>query len=375
MEGRAGSVRGVSSCSSSTSIPQSTVAAQDAKRSSGGNIELSVQGAADDKNSPSRVPRKFIANWRQACDRTRDRTKELLKRWRTVPGQEGEFVNVDTPVKELDHPGWSVHVWTTWVSRFPSDESLTTNEIPTRDIGAIQWLAPSQRDKLSHFFTYLLDHRRDGIITKKDFELLSERLRRFADWSKNSPEYLRLMEIERGLVEAIVDQSGMRGENDLSQVDLDEWLNWWARQIAAPSGISFRELPLWVKAFPRVLFLAINASGTGRITKDELAAFYSFVIGFDSDRIKNCIDAAYRSMTSNGDHPLGWSQYQLVFANFLFGRGPFGPGEHLLGMTESCFLRGDSITFPIDYSAMNTPVDKMEVYNPNNKTNRRSVVV
>lgn len=233
-----------------------------------------------------------------------------------------------------------------------------------------------------------------------------KRLRRFADWSKNSPEYLRLKEIEQGLVESIVAQGTVLGCDDERQVDLDDWLNWWARQIAPPGGTSFCELPLWVKALPRVFFLAINASGTGRITKDELSAFYSFVVGLESDRIKNCIDTAYRSMTSvryeetiayemeikmfaqvsiiipcllsipqNGDHPLGWPQYQLVFANFLFGRGPFGPGEHLLGMTECCVIRGDSITFPIDYSAMNTPVDKMEVYSPSCKTNRRSVVV
>lgn len=62
----------------------------------------------------------------------------------------------------------------TWVSRFPSDESLTTNEMPTREVGAIQWLAPAQRDKLSHFFTFLLDHGKDGFVAKKDFELLSE---------------------------------------------------------------------------------------------------------------------------------------------------------------------------------------------------------
>lgn len=35
-------------------------------------------------------------------------------------------------------------------------------------------LAPIQRDKFSHFFTYLLDHDRDGFINRKDFRMFSE---------------------------------------------------------------------------------------------------------------------------------------------------------------------------------------------------------
>ena len=58
-----------------------------------------------------RIPRKFITNWRQACDRTKDRTKELLKRWRTLP--ESEIANAAAAARaqhEKEH-GWSVHVW------------------------------------------------------------------------------------------------------------------------------------------------------------------------------------------------------------------------------------------------------------------------
>lgn len=61
----------------------------------------------------------------------------------------------------------------TWVSRFPSDNSLSAiNELGK--IGGSESLAPIQRDKFSHFFTYLLDHDKDGYISRKDFSLLSE---------------------------------------------------------------------------------------------------------------------------------------------------------------------------------------------------------
>lgn len=60
----------------------------------------------------------------------------------------------------------------TWVSRFPSDDSLSAIELGK--IRGSQSLALIQRDKFSHFFTYLLDHDRDGYISRKDFSLLSE---------------------------------------------------------------------------------------------------------------------------------------------------------------------------------------------------------
>jgi len=58
------------------------------------------------------------------------------------------------------------------VSRFPSDDNLSA--IGFSKSGGSETLAPIQRDKFSHFFTYLLDHNRDGYINRKDFALLSE---------------------------------------------------------------------------------------------------------------------------------------------------------------------------------------------------------
>ncbi|KYN30199.1 PREDICTED: uncharacterized protein LOC108758352 [Trachymyrmex cornetzi] len=337
------------------------------QRDSLGSQEISL-----DDNNALKVPRKFITNWRQACDRTRDRTKDLLKRWRTTSSNVDELAVAPVVAPELEQPGWSVHVWTTWVSRFPSDDSLSAIEFSKS--GGSEALAPIQRDKFSHFFTYLLDHDKDGYINRKDFSLFSERLRRFADWSWNGPEYLRLLEIENGFAGLVLqDKKGLAEPN--KKIDLEAWLSWWAQIVAPPDGASYNDMPFWVKVMPRVFFLAINSSGSGMISKKELAAFYGSVVGLDTDRINKCLDIAYNSLTSNGDHPLGWAQYQLVFANFLFGRGPFGPGEHFLGMTDACMIRGNTIPFPIDYSAMNTPRDKLEVYSPHCKSNRRSVVV
>lgn len=58
-----------------------------------------------------KVPRKFITNWKQACDRTRDKTRDLLKRWRTLPECEENVKSIDKSDIREDHCGWSVHVW------------------------------------------------------------------------------------------------------------------------------------------------------------------------------------------------------------------------------------------------------------------------
>lgn len=64
-----------------------------------------------------KVPNKIIANWRHACDKTRDRTRDLLKRWRTLPEFEAAESNTSKKQEEdgnkdaQTESGWSVHVW------------------------------------------------------------------------------------------------------------------------------------------------------------------------------------------------------------------------------------------------------------------------
>lgn len=74
----------------------------------------------------------------------------------------------------------------------------------------------------------------------------------------------------------------------------------------------------------------------------------------------------------NGDHPLTYRVYELCFANYLLGRYPNGPGQYIFGAIPSLIT---SALFPIDYSALNTQPEDLEQYVPDQKTNRRSVIV
>jgi len=84
--------------------------ADKSQRSSLGSQEISL----DDSNA-LKVPRKFITNWRQACDRTRDRTKDLLKRWRTTSSNVDEIAVTPAVMSDLEQPNWSVHVWSEYI--------------------------------------------------------------------------------------------------------------------------------------------------------------------------------------------------------------------------------------------------------------------
>lgn len=75
----------------------------------------------------------------------------------------------------------------------------------------------------------------------------------------------------------------------------------------------------------------------------------------------------------NDDHPLCYPVYNLCFANFLLGRYPHGPGQFIFGTFEG--VTKYSSMFPVDYSALNSPPEKLEQYSPHKKSNRHSVVV
>uniref|UniRef100_A0AAR5PHJ8 EF-hand domain-containing protein n=1 Tax=Dendroctonus ponderosae TaxID=77166 RepID=A0AAR5PHJ8_DENPD len=329
-------------------------------------------------DSSLKVPHKIIANWRSACDKTKDKTKDLLKRWRTLPEIETEGVDKSSSDAEVqkenrNESGWSVHVWTTWVDRF----SIDSDEEHIKEQPYI--LTPMQISKYSHFFTNLLDHDQDNLICEQDFEALIEvgvvkRLRHFADWSQHSTEFNILREVERGFISTFLaeisdDKHGFE-LNNVSYINKEGWLHKWAELLKGSKNLI--DFPIWLQFFVKVLFQVINRGGTGVITRDELSNFYSSVLCLDTTKVGEILDIAYQAMTSNGDHPLHYRSFRLCFSNYLLGRYPNGSGHHILGAPPD---EKSSTMFPIDYSALNAQPEDLEQYTPDQKSNRRSVIV
>jgi hypothetical protein len=78
----------------------------------------------------------------------------------------------------------------------------------------------------------------------------------------------------------------------------DGWLHKWSQLIFGSKNLC--DFPIWLQFFVKVLFQVINRCGSGIITRDELSAFYSSVLGLDTVRVGEILDIAYQAMTSVG---------------------------------------------------------------------------
>ncbi|XP_068619686.1 uncharacterized protein [Battus philenor] len=329
-----------------------------------------------------KVSRKYFTNWKQACDKTKDKTKELLKRWRTLPeaeSSEAHMQEAGQSSEEKNH-GWSVHVWTTWVNRCSEDLECLELE----DEQPLAQLSSVQTDKLSLFFTELLDHDRDDVICDQDFDNFFEKLAHFADWSNNSSEFHILLEVKQEFIEHFIKPlptkwsdlpyykrvCGPEAGGFPGRTTLEGWLARWALHLSEMKR--FTDLPLYLQYLCKILFHVVDRTGTGEITKPSLAAFYRSVIGLPATRVDEIIDTAYDRMTSNGYLILDYGTFVHCFTNWLMGKNPNGPGQWVLVPPKDSLPQPP---FPVDYSALNTEPAKLEPYAPDKKTNRHSVIV
>ncbi|CAK1593953.1 unnamed protein product [Parnassius mnemosyne] len=332
--------------------------------------------------SSPKVSRKYFTNWKQACDKTKDKTKELLKRWRTLPEAEGSEGHMQEAghSEEEKHHGWSVHVWTTWVNRCSEDLGCLDLE----DEQPLAQLSSVQTDKMTLFFTELLDHDRDDVICDQDFDNFFEKLAHFADWSNNSSEFHILLEVKQEFIEYFISPlptkwgelpyykrvCGPEAGGIPGRTTLEGWLARWALHLSEMKR--FTDLPLYLQYLCKILFHVVDRTSTGEITKPALAAFYRSVIGLTATRVDEIIDTAYDRMTSNGYLILDYGTYVHCFTNWLMGKNPNGPGQWVLVPPKDSLPQPP---FPVDYSALNTEPAKLEPYVPDKKTNRHSVIV
>jgi len=211
-----------------------------------------------------------------------------------------------------------------------------------------------QLEKMTFFFQKFFDCNKNGVLEKRDFAELNERLRKIAGWEKDSEDYNRLVDNSSVFLECVLDQ--VRSEHSqfceglefrtweeamkpnklqMDSIDLNGWLNMWAHMFDGAAGMD--DFPIWVQLLPTILFAVQGGNKEGCISKENLKAFYaSFakVQGADLDKLT---EAGYKTMTSNGEYKLDLNNYKLLFANFLLGKTIYGPGKFVFG----CFDNSD----------------------------------
>ncbi|XP_050433698.1 uncharacterized protein LOC126841331 [Adelges cooleyi] len=304
---------------------------------------------------------KFTSTWKQACDRTKDRTKQLLRR--TMSWKNAAAVpQADEQKSECEYtsPTLEVHVFATWVKR-------CADRGQSKTVDPVFELSPIQEDKLLHFFKYYLDGDCDGFVFEHDFHQFVEKLRRFADWSPSSDEYIILKQVLEELVRVFFPCE--EGQNvAFVSLSTEDWLKTWQSTLNRCTGTS--TLPLWLKYLQNILFKSLD-SGNGIIEKDNLRRFFCTFLESNCEEAKETvIDTLYKSLTSNGDFPLDHDCWGLCFANWLLGTKPNGSGQWLFG---KCGPTAEF--FPIDYSAMNSTVETRDTYSPKRRSDRHSIIV
>ncbi|CAI6365198.1 unnamed protein product [Macrosiphum euphorbiae] len=302
---------------------------------------------------------KITSTWKQACDRTRDRTKQLLRR--TMSWKSNTIIMQPEERKsEESSSTWEIHVWASWMKRYASEDESKTLDIPFK-------LSPLQEEKLLIFFKYYLDGDCDGFVFEHDFHQFAEKLRRFADWSPNSDEYIILKQVLTELIQVFIQcESGQSVA--FTSLSTDDWLKIWCQTLSKCTVAS--DMPLWLKYFQNILYKSLD-SGKGEIEKANLQRFYCTFLDSNCEEAKQVvIDVIYDSLTSNGDFKLDRDTWGQCFANWLLGTKPNGCGQWLFG---KCGPTPEF--FPIDYSAMNSTVDTRDTYSHKRRSDRHSIVV
>lgn len=194
-------------------------------------------------------------------------------------------------------------------------------------------LSDFQAEKLTRFFQVWFDSDHDGLITRKDFDVLNERILKYTGWKAGSAHIRVLSALHNSFWTCLLESAHKTDYfHEKVSVDLNTWLDLWGSMV--DGAMSMRNFPYWVQLLPAVMFLIIDRNEDGLIDKNELRRFYHELLGGDASKVDSFADLAFKRMTANGDFELTNELYAMVFANFILGRNKVGPGQYVLGMMK-----------------------------------------
>jgi len=218
-----------------------------------------------------------------------------------------------------------------------------------------KYLSQFQIDKLTYMFNAFFDvHGGDGLITKKDISELLDKLRSYCGYLrlKSDTKYNQMNDVMFAFYNAMVDQvkkekassedvEGFSSWEEATKphpapnpdINLDDWLNMWGKLCRGSAGIS--GFPIWVKLLCQVFFDTIDRDHDGVLSKQEMRNFYEVLIEVPQDELDKVTNEGYRALTADGRYKLTRANYEFCFANFLLGKGIYGPGKYIFGVFDN----------------------------------------
>ncbi|XP_059141519.1 uncharacterized protein LOC131929380 isoform X1 [Physella acuta] len=216
-------------------------------------------------------------------------------------------------------------------------------------------LSPFQKEKLQYYFKFL-EPNQDGVLESHSFDRVMQKIYKFTGWPKDNHRALQCVEIHQAFFEILFEKSEAESGHH-GTATLDDWYAIWSHILPGCKGMS--NFPVWLRLMPKVLFDMMDRNNDDVLTSDEIFQFYKEMVDLQVDLkdLETSTHMAYSKMTDNGRYPLTLDSYEQVFANFLLGRTPHGPGKYIFG----CF-KHDYGSYQLIQPAEDDPSDDMFSY-------------
>jgi len=238
----------------------------------------------------------------------------------------------------------------------PTYNRQDSNNSLISSIRAVKNLSEFQIEKFEYLFNAFFDIDKNDLIEKTDIACFIKKLSDYAGWAEGSKQHTHLLDVQNTFYECIKDQiiAEYKAEDttdeeamipwdeafkkhsnvDTSQMNMSQWLNMWGRLCYGSAGIS--DFPIWVQLLPEIFFEVMDRDGDGVASYDEVKNYYKHLIGItDPEKLEKVSREGYRVLTANGDYTLNKSHFFFCFANFLLGKGIYGPGKYIFGVFDN----------------------------------------
>ncbi|KAK3095094.1 hypothetical protein FSP39_010222 [Pinctada imbricata] len=194
-------------------------------------------------------------------------------------------------------------------------------------------LAPFQKEKLKYYFQFF-DTDGNELIEYKDLSGFLQKILDYTKWPNDSKEAREMTEVHDAFFEILMEKASHDEGcgKDERTVSLDDWYDLWSNLIVGSMGMG--NFPVWLRLLPKSLFMIMDRDEDGVINEKELCDFYVNIVHLDPKEALSVSKKAFQDMTDHGRYPLNVSSYEQIFANFLLGRTPYGPGRYIFGCFE-----------------------------------------
>ncbi|XP_041356105.1 uncharacterized protein LOC121373502 isoform X1 [Gigantopelta aegis] len=213
-------------------------------------------------------------------------------------------------------------------------------------------LSDFQIQKLDYYFK-LFDSNENGLIEKDDLDGIVKDILKFTGWDKDSQRAHQTREVYETFFEVLFEKAD---EDANAEIDKSEWLHMWERLL--PGATSMNHFPVWLRLLPQTLFRIIDRNEDGIISEDEMRNFYENFIKIHPTEARVKAKRAMEEMTDFGYYQLDMEGYEQIFANFLLGRTPAGPGKYIFGCFDLGIYKFKLIMPQVEEEEDETPAAK-----------------